>query len=82
MERFGFGRHKAYFVGIHSPDSFAVIKSIVRKREDFAWRFGSVIIDKRGVVWCSTFGEGLYRYNPERRTSLRILKTMKKIPPL
>ena len=48
-----------------STDSFSIIKTIVHKKEDFAWRFGSVVVDKQGVVWCSTFGEGLYSYDPE-----------------
>ncbi|MGH2565801.1 MAG: ligand-binding sensor domain-containing protein, partial [Ginsengibacter sp.] len=48
-----------------SSDSFAVIKSMVRKRENFPWRFGSVVADKQGAVWCSTFGDGLYRYDPK-----------------
>ena len=48
-----------------SSDSFTFIKSMNDQGEDFAWHFSSVIIDKNGIVWCSTFGKGLFSYNPK-----------------
>ena len=48
-----------------SSDSFTFIKSMTRQPEDFPLYFSSVLISKNGIIWCSTFGKGLYSYNPK-----------------
>ncbi len=48
-----------------SSDSFTFIKSMTRKPEDTPLPFSFTLIGKNGIIWCSTFGKGLYSYNPK-----------------
>jgi hypothetical protein len=47
--------------------------------EDFAFHFSSIILDREGVVWCNSFGKGLFSYNP-KTNAIRNFKNNKKIP--
>jgi ligand-binding sensor domain-containing protein len=44
-----------------SSDSFTVVKAI-KGNDDL--RSAKIITDKSGIVWCSTWGKGLFNYNP------------------
>ena len=46
-----------------SSDSFRFIKPLKKQGEDFT--VSSAIIDKEGIVWCGTLGNGLFSYNPK-----------------
>ena len=35
------------------------------REKRFPWHLSSVIIDKKGIVWCSSLGKGLFSYNPK-----------------
>jgi ligand-binding sensor domain-containing protein len=48
-----------------SSDSFALIKVLKDREEYNVWHFSSVVIDKKGIIWCSPYGKGLFCYNPK-----------------
>ena len=50
-----------------STDSFASVSSLKDQGADFGFHFSSVLIDKKGIVWCSSYGKGLFSYNPATR---------------
>ena len=46
-------------------DSFTFIKTMKRREENNPWRISCTLIDKEGLVWCTTYGTGLFCYNPK-----------------
>src|SRR6185369_3987909 len=55
-------------------DSFEFINTMKDQGEDFAYHFSYVVIDRKGLVWCSTFGKGVFNYDPKTKA----IKTYRK----
>ena len=47
-----------------SSDSFVFIKKVRDQGNDNIWHVSSTIMDKKGVVWCNTYGNGIFTYDP------------------
>ncbi|HKC35951.1 MAG TPA: two-component regulator propeller domain-containing protein, partial [Chitinophagaceae bacterium] len=62
-----------------SSDSFTFIKPMNDQGEDFAFHFSSVIIDRKGIVWCNSFGKGLFSYDPQTK-AIRNFRNNEKDP--
>ncbi len=47
-----------------SSDSFTLIKVLKDREVDNSWHFSSILRDKKGIIWGSPYGKGLFSYNP------------------
>ena len=50
-----------------SSDSFTLIKPLKEQLGEISWHISSVLIDRKGIVWCGSLGKGLFSYNPKTR---------------
>ena len=48
-----------------SSDSFTLIKPLKDQLGEISWHISSVLIGRKGIVWCGTLGKGLFSYNPK-----------------
>ena len=52
-----------------SSDSFTLIKSLKDQLGENSWHISSILIDRKGIVWCGSLRRGLFSYNPKTRVT-------------
>jgi signal transduction histidine kinase/ligand-binding sensor domain-containing protein len=48
-------------------DSFILTKEMKNPGEKTVWHFSAMIVDRQGLIWCNSIGNGLYCYDPKTR---------------